>query len=115
MPGQEDRCMLLTTEQELNEILQKYKELFVLFYASWCPYSRKFLPEFMESALRNKTAHMRILIDDKEDLEDKYQIEVYPTVIYFKNGKAADRLNGIPEKGLNATKLKTFLEKCAAK
>jgi thiol-disulfide isomerase/thioredoxin len=110
-----DKCPLIETENDLDKMLKSKKELFVLFYASWCPYSRRFLPEFMDHAKGSDLCHMRVIIDDKDDLVDKYDIEVYPTVLYFKNGKLAKRLDGVPHEGLDTDTLKVFVANCSAK
>ncbi len=107
-----DKCELLNSEEELEKALKEKKELFVLFYASWCPYSQAFLPKFIETANKNTQCYRRILVDDNEELDEKYGIEYYPTVVYFKNGKPDKKLDAEPHVGLNEPKLKGFIEKC---
>lgn len=108
-----DRCQLLSGETGLEAMLKKKKELFVLFYASWCPFSLAFLPKFIASAGNNEACHVRIMIDDEDGLVDKYNIEVYPTVLFFKDGKVAKRLDGVSHVGLDEGKLGKFIRSCA--
>jgi len=115
MPEINDKCELIKSEKELEKALKDKKEFFVLFYASWCPFSQAFLPKFIESAKKSEQCHKRIVIDDKDELVEKYDINVYPTVLYFKDGKVIKRLDGVPHEGLNAPKLKGFIDHCVRK
>jgi len=108
---QKDICHLIKDEKEFNAVLKEKNDIFIDFYASWCPYSQRFLPLFLESAEKCPQCHMRVLADDNEELADKYKIEIYPTVTYFRNGKLSGRLDGIAHQGLNAAQLKEFIDK----
>lgn len=48
---------------------------------------------------------MAFLDDENNPLWDKYSILVIPTVIYFKNEKIVNRLDGIAGAGLDKAKL----------
>jgi thiol-disulfide isomerase/thioredoxin len=96
-------------EQDLDEILKAKRSVFVLFYASWCPFSRKFLPVYEKCTLNSPTPCLRVMVDNKEELCDKYSIDYYPTVLLFENGKVAKRLDAEPGAGLNEKQLKNML------
>ena len=68
-------------ETNVDDELKSKEKAFVLFYASWCPYSQRFLPIFQEYAKSNPQECVSIIIDDKPDLCEKYEIEYYPTVL----------------------------------
>jgi thioredoxin 1 len=78
----------------------------VLFYASWCPFSQRFLPIFEEYAKNNPGECMSVVIDDKPELCEEYAIEYYPTVLMFKKGKIIQRLDAEPGLGLTKKQLK---------
>ena len=92
-----------------REVASKEKA-FVLFYASWCHFSQAFLPIFREYAQRNPDECISVLIDDKPDVCDKYQIDYYPTVILFKKGKVHKRLDAEPGEGLTKKQLMQLTE-----
>ena len=92
-------------ESGLDEFLRSKGSAFVLFYASWCPFSRRFLPIFEAYAKGNPKECMSIMIDDKPDLCDKYQIDYYPTVLLFKKGNIEKRVDATPGLGLTKTQL----------
>jgi thiol-disulfide isomerase/thioredoxin len=101
----------ITCEADLNSALKTIDKVCVLFYASWCPFSQRFLPIF-EKASKNKDCYARVVIDDDESLAEKYDIEFYPTVLFFDNGKATKRLDGTSGRGLNEDQLSAFLKGC---
>jgi len=107
-----DVCRLIASAKDLKKTIKEKDSVLVLFYASWCPYSQKFLPEFINSAGASSECHVRILIDDEDDLVDEYSIEVYPTVLYFKDGKLKKRLDGIHGMGLNRSQMEDFIKRC---
>jgi len=85
--------------------LDKMERAFVLFYASWCPHSQRFLPIFEEFSKTHKDC---IKVDSDDDICDKYAIEYYPTVVEFKNGKACKRIDARPGVGLEKKQLEDF-------
>jgi thioredoxin 1 len=92
-----------------GEIGDKEK-VFVLFYATWCPHSQRFLPIFQEYSNHNPDKCVSFIIDDRPDICEEYAIEYYPTVIMFKNGKEHKRLDAEPGVGLSKKQLMDFTE-----
>jgi thioredoxin-like negative regulator of GroEL len=97
---------------DLDGVLKSKKRVFALFYATWCPFSLAFLPVFEKHAEGKGHDCVRITIDDRESLFDKYKVEYMPTVIFFKNGKPQKRLDATPRVGLSEKQLLDLLEKC---
>ena len=98
-------------QPSFNETLKTKKKLFALFYASWCPFSKRFLPIYEKCTLNNPIPCIKVLVDNREDLCEKYSIETYPTVLLFENGEVSKRLDGEPGAGLNEKQLKKLLGK----
>ncbi|MGA3059176.1 MAG: thioredoxin domain-containing protein [Candidatus Bathyarchaeia archaeon] len=98
------------TEENIEDVLKSKDKAFVLFYASWCPFSQEFLPAFTEYSKANPKECLSVVVDDKPDLCDKYAIEYYPTVLLFKKGKVHKRLDAIPGAGLTKKELAKFTE-----
>ncbi len=82
------------------------EKAFVLFYASWCPYSQRFLPIFEDYAKTNPQECISVVIDDNPDLCEKYEIDYYPTVLLFNKGQVKKRLDATPGLGLTKKQLK---------
>lgn len=97
-------------EENIEDVLKSKDKAIVLFYASWCPYSQVFLPVFKEYAKTNPQECISVVVDDKPDLCDKYEIEYYPTVLLFKKGKVHKRLDATPGAGLTKKQLTKLTE-----
>jgi thiol-disulfide isomerase/thioredoxin len=110
-----ENCTLIETEQDLKKILRTKNIFFILFYADWCPFSQRFLPIF-ENCIKD-TAHTcyRMIIDKYPGLCEKYSVAVYPTVLFFKNGKAVKRLDGTYGVGLNEKQFRDLINACPNK
>lgn len=89
-----------------EEAFKSKDKAYVLFYASWCPYSQRFLPIFEDYAKGNPSECVSVVIDDKPDLCEKYEIDYYPTVLFFKKGAVEKRLDATPGVGLTKKQLK---------
>jgi thiol-disulfide isomerase/thioredoxin len=101
-----ERTKTKKLKTDVDSDLESKEKAFVLFYASWCPHSQHFLPIFQEYAKSNPEQCMTIMIDDKPELCDKYEIDYYPTVLLFKKGKVEKRLDATPGEGLTKKQLK---------
>ncbi|MGZ6298222.1 MAG: thioredoxin family protein [Parachlamydiaceae bacterium] len=86
-------------------------EAVVLFFATWCPFSQRFLPFFKEYSKNNPNEFLSVIVDEEPDICEEYAIEYYPTVIMFKNGKVHKRLDAEPGVGLNRKQLKELTGK----
>ncbi len=97
-------------EQKLAEILKANDRIVALFYASWCPFCARFLPIFAKQAGAGR--NFIFVKDDDEEIAGRYAVDIYPTVIFFKGGKAVRRLDGKAGVGLNEKQLTEFVELC---
>lgn len=96
--------------EDFERELESKEKAFVLFYASWCHYSQAFLPIFKDYAKRHPDECVSVLIDNRPDLCDKYSIDYYPTVLLFKKGKVAKRIDATPGEGLTKKQLMQLTE-----
>ncbi len=103
---------LVKSGRDLHELLKVKDKAFVLFYASWCPFSIRFLPVFKQQYKEQN--FIRIIIDHEESLCEKYSVAVYPTVLFFEKGKVSRRLDGISGVGLDEKKLTDLISACRA-
>lgn len=64
------------------------KDVFVTFYAPWCPYCRGLKPEFIKFAEQEQTKVFCAAVDvtNNEMLALKYHIESLPTIMWFPKG-----------------------------
>ena len=101
----------INVEYGLEETLKSKNKKVVLFYASWCPFSQRFLPTFEKYSKNRPDSCLRIVTDDKASLCEKYEVDVVPTVLVFEKGKVTKRLDGAAGIGLSEKQLLDFVSK----
>jgi len=78
----------------------------VAFLADWCPFCRRFRPQF--STLEGAAA-FRVAVGDvsseESPLWDVFRIEVVPTIVVFRDGRPVFRVDGILGEGLSEANL----------
>lgn len=82
-----------------KELFDKYvkegdKPVLVEFSAPWCVYCRRIEPVFKKIAeqFADSLVIGQVNIDDHPALASSEQIEVIPTFLFYKNGKAIDSI-----------------------
>jgi len=103
---------VIRERRELAKVLESNDGVFVLFYASWCPFSLAFLPVY-EKYAAGEPPFVRMTLDGNEDLFEEHGIEVYPTVLFFKAGKVHKRLDGKHLAGLKEKQLTELIASCS--
>ncbi len=98
-------------KSSIRENIMGKEKAYVLFYATWCPFSRRFLPIFEEYAKTNPDECLSVIVDEAPELCEEYAIEYYPTVILFEKGKVRKRADAEPGIGLDKRRLKDLTEK----
>ena len=102
----------IDVEYGLDDILKTKDRVFVLFYASWRPFSQRFLPTFDNFARGKTQSCLRVKTDDKASLCERYSVDVVPTVLFFEKGRLKKRLDGIAGAGLSEKQLADFVSRC---
>ncbi len=81
------------------------------FYATWCGPCQMMNPilEQVGAILRDRLQVVKIDTDKYPNLASKYQIEALPTLVLFKNGKPAERIEGVLQTTQLIKHLSTFV------
>ena len=76
--------------KQFEELLQGEKPLLVDYWAPWCGYCRRIGPAYEKIAenFADELVVAKINIDDEPALADSEQIEVIPTLVIYRDGKA---------------------------
>lgn len=83
---------------ELEDEVSNKKSM-VLFYADWCGHCKKFIPQWdkLSSSWNDTNENVKLMkVDcgkpnennDHKEIMEKYQIDGYPTILVFEEGKA---------------------------
>ena len=69
------------------------------FYATWCGPCQMMAPilEEVGASLRDRLQVVKIDTDKYPNLASLYQIEALPTLVLFKDGQPAERIEGVQQ------------------
>ncbi|MSP57495.1 MAG: thioredoxin [Flavobacteriaceae bacterium] len=84
------------SEKEFDKIIVGDKLVMVDFYTTWCGPCKKMAP-FVQQIKSNRIKDVVVLQVDAESqfgISDRYRLEGYPTLIFFKRGQVIGRALG---------------------
>src|SRR5919199_1138050 len=86
------------------EVLESETPVLVDFWAPWCGPCRVVAPILEEiAAQREDLRIVKLNVDDNQETASRYGILAIPTMVLFRNGQEAKRIQGaLPRKRLEA-------------
>ncbi|PIE99588.1 MAG: thioredoxin [Paludibacter sp.] len=99
------------TDSNLKEIIESGKPVVVDFWAEWCGPCRMVAPVIEELAKEydGKVEIGKLNVDENTDTPAEYGIRNIPTILFFKDGKVADKQVGAGNKSMIEEKIKGLL------
>jgi thioredoxin 1 len=98
------KCQEITDAQFDAEVTKSEKLVLVDFWAPWCGPCRLVAPVLEEiNAEREDLRIVKLNIDDNQQTAAAYGIMAIPTMLVFRNGQEAARIQGaMPKKRIEA-------------
>ena len=102
----------ITQGEFADEVTRCATPLVADFYATWCGPCRMLSPmlDKLAGGYADKIKFVKINVDESPGLAQNFQVQAIPTLIFFKDGKVADRVTGL----LPETDLKSKLDTLGA-
>ena len=96
------------------EVLEAREPVVVMFWATWCPFCRRFRKMFDDLASSRPWRFAAAYLDDYENpLWDDYAVDVVPTLALFREGTLVDREDGVLGYGIDRSRLEAFVRRVA--
>ena len=104
-----------TADEFRDQVLESHGTTVALFWATWCPFCRRFKPSFDQVAAELPWRFASVTLDDESNpLWDEYAVDVVPTLAWFEDGKLVDRVDGILGYGLDRSMIDAFVRRVSA-
>ena len=100
----------ITQGEFVGEVTRCATPVMADFYATWCGPCRTLSPmlDRLAGGYMDKIKFVKINVDESPGLAQNFQVQAIPTLIFFKDGKVADRVTGMPEEADLKAKLNKF-------
>jgi len=94
----QSRIIQVTTTEDFDaRVLRADKPVLVDFFATWCPPCHLLAPtiEALSAEYAGRAEFVKVDVDESGQLARAYNIEGYPTILIFSEGKPVGRLLGL--------------------
>jgi len=94
-----DRGVLVLEKDTFQTALTSSKHILVEFYAPWCGHCKSLEPEYIKAAAKLKEMNSEIMLGkvdatEQTELAEENKIRGYPTLKFYRDGKASDYNGG---------------------
>ncbi len=106
-----NNVVVVTDDNFESAVVNSGKPAVVDFWAAWCGPCRMIAPHVEALAVEyaGKVVVAKLDVDASRQTAMKFGIQSIPTLLFFKNGKLADRLVGVADRKVIKAKLDALL------
>jgi thioredoxin 1 len=99
------------TDDNTKQEIEKGSPVVIDFWAEWCGPCKYISPivDELAEAYKDKVLIGKYDVDDGSDLLAEYNVRNIPTILFFKDGKLADRNVGSITKDVLAKKIEAII------
>jgi len=94
-----------------GEVLQSSRPVIVDFWATWCPWCKKLLPDFdsLANEFSGRLTFATLNVEQAPDIVSRYGVQGLPTLKFFCGGRPLAEIVGYLPKSSLKTQLETML------
>ncbi|UZW16231.1 thioredoxin [Clostridium pasteurianum] len=102
---------IINTFEFQDEVLNKSGIVIVDFFATWCSSCKTLDPILDEISvyLKGKAKVLKLDVNKSPEIAQKYKVSGVPIMIFFRDGKAIDKIVGFQPKSVLRSKLQNLL------
>lgn len=84
-PEIDEKDVVVLTEGNFSDFLEKNRYVMVEFYAPWCGHCQALAPEYAAAAteLKGEAVLAKVDATEENDLAQQYDVQGFPTVLFF--------------------------------
>ena len=105
----------MNESQFFHQVTDSTEPVLVEFMAPWCVYCRRIGPAFdrLAKEYEGRVSFSKINIDDVPGLTDQEQIEIVPTLVLYRQGKALGSIVAPDSKDKIEALIREYLLQCS--
>lgn len=89
------------SNEDFYNFVNENPEVFVEFFATWCPHCQAFQPVLEEASEKLNEQGVQVIqcdVDKLQELASEFNVEATPTIFFMKNGQPVLKNEGeLPE------------------